>query len=121
MDRLVVVRRRGDVVVAGHEQAQQQPLGEARVLQLVDEHVAVASRQPLPYARARPQQAERVQHQVADVERPGVGEQALVGGVQVGELALAGALLGQGCRPGGVVAGRHKLVLEPVDALHDRP
>ena len=41
-DRLVVVARGADLTVLAGEQPQQQALGEVRVLQLVDEHVAEA-------------------------------------------------------------------------------
>ncbi len=105
---------------ARREQAQQQPLREARVLELVDQHVPVSLRQPRSHVRVGSQQAEALQHEVADVERAGLLEQALVGAVEVGELALAGVLLGQRGRPGRIVGRRHELVLEPVDALDDR-
>ena len=121
MDRLVVVGGRGDGgFCSSCKQTEQKPLGEARVLQLVDEHVPVALGEPVPHVRAGAQQAEAVQHEVADVERAGVRQHSLVRAVQLGELALAGALLGEGVRPGGVVVGGHELVLEAVDPLDDR-
>ena len=127
MDRLVVVAGDGDVAVLGDQQPQQQALGEARVLELVDQHVAEARGEPRAHVRLGAQQPERVQHEVAEVERARLGEHAVVGGVDRGELALARgaraigrALLGQLRRPGRVVARRDQLVLEPVDPLHDR-
>ncbi len=50
VDRLVVVGERAELAVLGDQQPQQQALGEARVLQLVDEHVARSARRA---ARAR--------------------------------------------------------------------
>ena len=58
VDRLVVVGGGGDVAVPGHEQPQQQALREARVLQLVDQHVPVPAREPLAHVRLRAQQPE---------------------------------------------------------------
>ena len=76
---------------------------------------------------ARLQQAEATQHEVARVQRPALGEQSVVVGIEVGELAVA-----RGGDPGGVVpfrgllaaaprelhqlVGADHLVLEPVDA-----
>ena len=90
VDRLVVVGRDGDVAVLGDEQPQQQVLGEVGVLELVDEHVPEAGGEPRADVRLGAQQPERVQDEVAGVERPGLGQHAVVGGVDRGELALAG-------------------------------
>ena len=122
VDRLVVVGERGDPAVLGHQQPQQQALGEAGVLQLVDQHVRVARRQPRAHVRLLAQQPERVQDEVADVERAGVAQQPVVGGEQLGELALARAarVVGQRRRPRAVVRGADQLVLEPVDPADDR-
>ena len=120
VDGLVVVGHRCHVAVAGHQQPQEQALGEARVLELVDEHVAVAVGEPVAHVCVGAQEAEAVQHEVADVERPRVGQHPLVGAVELGELALARAVPGQGRGPRGVVVRRHQLVLEAVDPLDDR-
>ncbi len=127
VDGGVVVARRGDVAVVAGEPAQQQALGEVRVLELVDEHVAPAARDARPHVRALAQQPEGLQDEVAVVERPGLGEHPVVGRVDGGELALArGArpvglvLVGDRRGPGGVVLARDELRLEPVDAADDR-
>ena len=122
VDRLVVVGERADPAVLGDQQPQQQALGEARVLQLVDEHVPVARREPRAHVRLLAQQPERLQHEVADVERARLGQQPVVGGEQRRELALARArrVVGQPRRPRRVVGGRDELVLERVDPPHDR-
>ncbi len=128
VDRLVVVADDGDVAVLLDEQPQQHPLGEVRVLVLVDEHVPVAARDPLTHVRALVQQPERLQDQVAEVERAAVGQEAVVVGVEAGELELAvgmrprGVALGAGGEPFGVAAvvgRRDHLVLEPVDPRHE--
>ena len=75
--------------MVGDQQPQQQALGEARVLQVVDEHVAVAPGEPRAHVRLLAQQPERAQHEVAEVERPRLGEQPVVGAEELGELALA--------------------------------
>ena len=69
VDRLVVVAGAADVAVLAGQQPQQQALGEARVLEVVDEHVAVAGRDPRAHVRLLAQQPERAQDQVAEVER----------------------------------------------------
>jgi hypothetical protein len=60
-------------------------VGEVEVLELVHEHVGEAP--------VEPREAERAQDEVARVERALLGEQAVVVGVQPGELALALAAL----------------------------
>ena len=62
--------------VLAREQPHQQALGEVRVLQLVDEQVAVARGDPRPHVRLRAQHAEGVEQQVAEVERPRLLEHA---------------------------------------------
>ena len=126
-DRRVVVGRDAEVAVVGDEQPQQQVLGEVRVLELVDEDVVEARREPCADVRLAAQEPERVEDEVAGVERPALRQQPVVGGVDGGELALAHrarprglAVLRQRGGPGGVVRGGHQLVLEPVDPLDDR-
>ena len=60
VDRLVVVAGGADLPVLAREQPHQQALGEVRVLQLVDEHVAVARGHPRAHVRLRAQDAEGV-------------------------------------------------------------
>ena len=64
-------------------------MGEAQVLELVHEDVAVAGRQPRPDPRPGAHEAEGLEHEVAEVERPGLGQHAVVGGEEGRELALA--------------------------------
>ena len=120
MDRLVVVAGRGDLAVVAGEQPHQQALGEVRVLQLVDEQVAVALGHPRPHARLGAQEPEGVEQQVAEVERPALLQHAVVGGVEGGELALAVGLGAERLRPRRVVVVGDELVLEAVDAPDDR-
>ena len=102
------------------EQPHQQALGEVRVLQLVDEQVAIARRDPRAHVRLRAQHAEGIEQQVAEVERPRLLEHAVVGRVDGGELALAVGLGAERPRPRRVVLVRDQLVLEAVDAADDR-
>ena len=120
VDRLVVVAGGADLPVLAREQPHQQALGEVRVLQLVDEQVAVARRHPRPHARLRAQEPEGVEQQVAEVERPRLLEHPVVGRVEGGELALAVGLGAERPRPRRVVLVRDELVLEAVDAADDR-
>ena len=122
VDRGVVVAGTGDVAVVRDEQAEQQALGEARVLQVVDEHVRVACGEPAAHVRLLAQQAERTQHQVAGVDRAGVAQHPVVGAEQLAELALArgSGALAEGGGPRGVVLARDQLVLQPVDPRDDR-
>ena len=69
VDRLVVVAGGADLAVLAREQPQQQALGEVRVLQLVDEHVAEALGDPRAHARLGAQEPEGVEHEVAEVAR----------------------------------------------------
>ena len=70
------------------------------------------------------QQAERAQHEVAEVEHAGLAEHPVVGPEQLAELALAGGAGAVGLAecggPGGVVLARDELVLEAVDPPDDR-
>ena len=126
-DRRVVVGGDAEVAVVGHEQPQQQVLGEVRVLELVDEDVVEARREPCADVRLGAQEPERVEDEVARVQRAALRQQPVVRGVDGGELALAHgaragglAVLRQRGGPGGVVRGGHQLVLEPVDPADDR-
>ena len=65
------------------------PCGEVRVLVLVHEHVPEAARHALAHVRPLVEQLEGAQDQVPEVERPALGEQAVVVGVEPRELALA--------------------------------
>ena len=107
------------------QQTQEHPLGEVGVVVLVHEHVLEAARDALAHVRALVEQLERAQDEVAEVERAALGQQAVVVGVEAGELELArragarGVGLRRRHRPlgvGAVVLGRDHLVLQPVDA-----
>ena len=76
VDGLVVVGERADPAVLGDEQPQQQALGEAGVLQLVDQHVPVAGGEARAHVRLLAQQAEGEQDEVAGVERARLGSAA---------------------------------------------
>ena len=91
VDRLIVVADRRHVAVLGDEQSQQQALREVRVLVLVDEHVPEAPGQPRAHVRLLAQQPERLQDEVAEVQRPRLGQHPVVRRVDVGELALRAA------------------------------
>ena len=74
------------------------------------------------------QQPERLQDQVAEVERAALGQEAVVVGIEAGELELAvgtrprGVALcarGESLRVAAVVGCRDHLVLEPVDPRHE--
>jgi hypothetical protein len=117
VDRLVVVGRGRDVPVVGDEQPQQQVLGEVGVLELVHQHVLEAGGDPRADVRLGAQEPERVQHEVAGVEGPRLGQHAVVSGIERGELLLARVLVR---RPRRVVGGGDQLVLQPVDPRDDR-
>ena len=75
---------------------------------------------PRAHARLGAQQAEGVEHEVAEVARARLLQPAVVGGVDGGELALAVGLGAERLRPRAVVLVRDELVLEAVDAGDDR-
>ncbi len=64
-------------------------LGRRRLLQLVDHQLAEALGDPPPHVGALDQQAVEGEEDVAAVEAAGLGEDAVVGGVELGELELA--------------------------------
>ena len=85
------------------------PVGALEVLHVVDEHVTPARRDARADMRALPEQAQRAQHEIAEVERALLAQHRVVGLVDGRELALAlGALVagGQGGRPAGELAAR---------------
>ena len=127
-DRLVVVARGQHVAVLVAQQPDQRALGEAQLLELVDQHVPEALGQPLAHVRALVQQPEGVQHEVARVERARLRDPALVRGVDLRELELArgghplGVALGrlrEGLGVRAVVLSARHLVLQAVDAVHE--
>ena len=89
MQRLVVVAGRGDRAVVAGQRAEQPDLGEAEVLELVDEHVGVAGASAFADVRSLVEQRLRAQHEVAGVEQALLGQQPVVGVVERRELALA--------------------------------
>ena len=99
VDRLVVVAHHGHVAVRVHQQPEQHPLGEVRVLVLVHEHVPVALRRALAHVRALVQQPEGAHHEIAEVERAALRQQAVVVGVDAGELDLAGRASARAASP----------------------
>jgi hypothetical protein len=123
LDGLVIVAGDRDVTRLIREQAQQERLGEARLLDVVGEDDRPAGGHARAHVWLGLEQAHGVQQQIAVVERPLAGEQRVVVGVELGELALAGraralrvALAGQRVRPQRDVLGGDRLVLELVDA-----
>ena len=118
---LVLVGERADVALRARaacgpaaELLDDQQPGGRQVLQVVDEHVAVARADARAHVRALAQQPQRAQDEVAGVERALLGQEALVGEVQLRELALAGSvgLL----RPRREALRVDQLLLQPVDA-----
>ena len=99
--RGVVVQRAEEVGGVGAELGEQRPAGEGRVLELVDHQVAEAAGDLAPHVGALGEQAAQRQDHVAGVEAVGGGEDPVVLGVEVGELALAPRRLARG-----LVAGR---------------
>ena len=86
----------------GDEREDEPQVRVREVRDVVDEHVAVAVGDARPHVRAL-EQAQREQHEVAGVERALLAQHAVVGAVDLRELALAlGALVagGQAGRPG---------------------
>ncbi len=111
VDALVVVPDDGDVAVRLRQQTDDLPLGVVRVLELVDEDVAV-SRALLVKDRAMiAQQSEGEPDLVAEIEPVRGPHELLVGLVGGGQLGVPRCLLGQrlvlgrGRRPLGEVTG----------------
>ena len=104
-DRLIGVAGRRQAVVLTREREHEPQVGVGEVVDVVDEHVAVARRDARAHVRALDQR-ERRQHEVARIERTLLAQHPVVGEVDLRELALAlGALLARrqlgrpGCRP----------------------
>ena len=93
---LVVLEREDLVRVVGGERAQQRPLGDRRLLQLVDHQVAEALGDLGAHVGALDQQALEREEDVAAVEAAGLGEDAVVGAEELGELELAAGRLALG-------------------------
>ena len=111
VNRLVVVAHAADVGRAAGQQAQPQVLGDVGVLVLVDQDVA----EPLPvvrqHVRVVAEQAQHLEQEVAEVGRVQLLEALLVGGVELGALAL-GEAEGLAAR---YLVGREAAVLPAVD------
>ena len=88
VDGLVVVAHDRDVGPVPRHQLQHLELGVVRVLELVDDDEAVALAQAGEHGGALAQQRERAVDLVAEVDEPGLGEQALVRLVEGGELEV---------------------------------
>ena len=123
-ERLVVVGERADVAFgpraarrAAPELLDDEQRRGREILEVVDEHVAVARADARAHVRPVAQQPQRAQHEVACVERARLDQQALVREVELGELALPGpvGLL----RPRREALGVDAVLLQPVDARDD--
>jgi hypothetical protein len=102
-DRLVVVagRRQRRPAALAAEQEHEAQRGMLEILGVVEQQVPVARGHARANVRAVAEQGDRVQHEVAEVERALAGEQPVVGLVHRGELALAlGAVVAGGQRRG---------------------
>ena len=119
VDRLVVVADRGHVVAG--QLLQQRALRVVGVLELVHQDVGEAGAHPVADLGVLAQQPMGAQDQVAEVQRSRLGQHAVVGRVDGGELPLAPTALvvGQLARPGLVLLRGHQLVLEPVEAVDE--
>ncbi len=108
VDRLVDVADHHDVAALLGQQAHELPLGDVRVLELVDEHVHEAGPPPGQHVGVVAQQLDGPHEEVVEVEGRGVLQALLVLGVDLGDLLLD--------RPdgrGGVRLGVEELVLRP--------
>ncbi len=112
------------VRVVGGERLQHRSLRRGRLLQFVDGEESEALGDPPPHVGALDQQAVEGEEDVAAVEAAGLGDDPVVGGVEVGELALAprrlalGLVAGGGLprpRPLGERRRSHPFGLQPVD------
>ena len=112
------------------QQAQDEPLGEVHVLEVVDEHVGEALGRAQPHVGPLVEQAEGAQHQVARVEAAALAQEPVVVGEEARELALprrVGARsvirvpgrLRQLARVRDVVVGGDHLALQHVDPLEE--
>ena len=126
MDRLVVIAGHRDVPVVLRQEPEQSALREVQLLVLVHQHMRAPLGHPGANVRLLVQEPEGVQHQIAEVERAGLGEQTVVVRVHLCELELTlgvralgvtslAARLRRPARPGAVVGRADHLVLQPVD------
>ncbi len=93
VDRLVVVTDDGHVSRPCADQVEQVQLGGIRVLELVDQEVAIARAECRPHRRVLAQEADRHRQLIAVVDGAGLEQQPLVRLVGVGQLAQARGLL----------------------------
>ena len=108
------------LVAQRHDQAH---AGELEVLGVVDEDVAPVRADACAHVGLVVQEGDGAQQEVAEVQRPLLAQHAVVGLVDVRELALAlGALIarGQAGRPARDLVGADHRLLEAVDAGDDR-
>ena len=110
VDRLIVVADDHDVAVLLGEQAHELPLGDVRVLELVDEHVAEAVAPALEHVGVLAEQPHGEQQQVVEVGRRRVEQPALVLAVDLGDAPLGGT--GRSVER---LLGGHELVLQRRD------
>ena len=117
VDRLVVVADAADVSRRAREQSEPQVLDGVGVLVLVDQNVAEAPLEAGEHVRVLPEEPQRLQEQVAEIDGVKRLQPRLVGGVQRGAAAA-----GEGARlarrdMGGIEAA----ILPAVDQAGERP
>jgi hypothetical protein len=125
VDRLVVVADHDDVSPAFDQQPEQLVLRQVRVLVLVDEHGLVPVGHALAHRGTVLEQVDRAHDHLAEVDRAGMVEEAVVVAIEARELELAHAPVANGVvrragerlGPVRVLVGGHHLVLEPVDPV----
>ncbi len=111
-DALIRVADDHDVLVVLGEEADQLPLGEVGVLELVDEDVAEALAPPLEHVGVLTEELHDEQQEVVEVGGRRLGEPLLVLGVDLGE-----PVLGRRRRLGERLLGQDQLVLHRRDRV----
>src|SRR5918996_2844352 len=77
-----------EIPVRGRKPLQQLELREAGVLDLIGDHLVEASPQPLSQVGSVAEQPPQLEHEISGIQAPGIPQDRLVTGVELGELQL---------------------------------
>ena len=116
VDRLIRIADNGEILVDAGELLDQQILRPVGVLVLVDHHEAELLRVEIADALAAGDQVERLEQQIVEIERAGLGERAAIEIVDLADLRVTDV-------PAGALhaLGRFHAVFRLADAAERRP